>query len=160
MTTAPVTARKDFGDARLVVGFLAFNAIFRLVLLNINQGEYTDGILQIEPFSRPNSFWPPLYTALVWLGRSVGLDAEGFAHVEDWGIARYALARSADTTLGQERPAPYLAPEQVREAVAVFPRTLPVLIILAVASRHHQNIVPGHYFHRTDNTHRQAVQYI
>jgi 4-amino-4-deoxy-L-arabinose transferase-like glycosyltransferase len=62
-------------DGALLLGFLAFNAIFRLALIRQNAGEYTDGILQITQFERADSFWPPLYTALVWVVRMMGVEA-------------------------------------------------------------------------------------
>ena len=62
-------------DGALLLGFLAFNAVFRLALINLNAGEYTDGILQITQFERADSFWPPLYTALVWVVRMMGIEA-------------------------------------------------------------------------------------
>jgi hypothetical protein len=67
--------RREPNDRTLLLGFLAFNAIFRLALIHQNAGEYTDGILQITQFERTDSFWPPLYTALVWAVRMMGVEA-------------------------------------------------------------------------------------
>lgn len=46
--------------------FLILNAIIRLPLIPINQGEYTDGVLQLTQFSNPTGIYPPLYTAICW----------------------------------------------------------------------------------------------
>jgi len=44
-----------------------------LALVNVNEAEYTDGILQLTLFSRGNPYWPPLYSALAVLtGKAVG----------------------------------------------------------------------------------------
>jgi hypothetical protein len=61
-------------DRQILVGIVAFNILFRFLLLRINTGEYTDGVLQIIQFGQRDSFWPPLYTAAIWLLRCVGMD--------------------------------------------------------------------------------------
>ncbi|HNY27586.1 MAG TPA: glycosyltransferase family 39 protein [Candidatus Sumerlaeota bacterium] len=63
------------GDGTLLLTLMGVHTLLRLALLNVNQGEYTDGILQLTQFERTDSFWPPLYTALVWLPRLCGLEA-------------------------------------------------------------------------------------
>ncbi len=68
-------AAKTPGDGTLLLALMGVHALVRLALLNVNQGEYTDGILQLTQFERTDSFWPPLYTALVWLLRMVGIEA-------------------------------------------------------------------------------------
>ena len=67
--------RRGPSDRSLILGFLAFNAVFRLAFIGQNAGEYTDGILQITQFERADSFWPPLYTALVWVVRMMDVEA-------------------------------------------------------------------------------------
>ncbi len=70
----PLSARTP-GDGTLLLTLMGVHALLRLALLNVNQGEYTDGILQLTQFERTDSFWPPLYTALVWLLRLGGIEA-------------------------------------------------------------------------------------
>lgn len=73
---------------RVVVwAFVVFVGLLRLALLNINQGEYSDGVLQITQFERTDSFWPPLYTALVWLLRQVGLETLTAGRLVSWGAS-------------------------------------------------------------------------
>lgn len=57
-----------------ILPFVLFHAVAKMLLLGWNQGVYTDGILQITQFDRPDSFWPPLYTALILPFRALGLD--------------------------------------------------------------------------------------
>lgn len=45
--------------------FLVINCL-RVLLLPINQAEYTDGVIQVTQFSNPTGIYPPLYTAIVW----------------------------------------------------------------------------------------------
>jgi hypothetical protein len=63
------------GNRTLLLTLMGVHTLLRLALLNVNQGEYTDGILQLTQFERTDSFWPPLYTALVWGLRLCGLEA-------------------------------------------------------------------------------------
>lgn len=46
---------------------LAIAAISRLLLLPINEAEYTDGILMLTQFEQPTGIWPPLYGMLAYL---------------------------------------------------------------------------------------------
>lgn len=46
---------------------LAVAAISRLLLLPINEAEYTDGILMLTQFEQPTGIWPPLYGMLAYL---------------------------------------------------------------------------------------------
>jgi len=71
---SPLVENKAPSDGAVLAGFLIFNALFRFFLLRLNGGEYTDGILQIAQFQRHDSFWPPLYTALVWAVRACGVE--------------------------------------------------------------------------------------
>jgi hypothetical protein len=73
-TPSPSLRNAPVLEKRILWGFVALNAVFRLALVGWNGGEYTDGILQITQFERADSFWPPLYTALVWL---LTLDGHG-----------------------------------------------------------------------------------
>ncbi len=57
-----IAAIQTISTRRLLLGFLIFNFLLRLVFLNINAAEYTDGILQLTMFETPNTLWPPLYT--------------------------------------------------------------------------------------------------
>ncbi len=50
----------------LLISFLCL-LIIRLFLLNINEGEYTDGILLINQFSEPNDIYPPFYSLLAFI---------------------------------------------------------------------------------------------
>jgi hypothetical protein len=70
-----LTPESQRQDRNILLGFVFFNLVFRLILIHLNTGEYTDGILQITQFERHDSFWPPLYTALIWLLRVVGIPA-------------------------------------------------------------------------------------
>jgi hypothetical protein len=55
-------------DWLYLAGFLVANLALRLWLININQGEYTDGILQLTVFENKAGLYPPLYGALAfWL---------------------------------------------------------------------------------------------
>ncbi|MCC6546376.1 glycosyltransferase family 39 protein [Candidatus Sumerlaeota bacterium] len=58
------TQMKRWGSGLLV--FIIVNVVLRALLLPINAGEYTDGILQLTQFYEPTAIWPPLYTALCW----------------------------------------------------------------------------------------------
>ena len=49
-----------------LLAFVIINFVLRMLLIPINAGEYTDGILQLTQFYEPTSLWPPLYTALCW----------------------------------------------------------------------------------------------
>ncbi|MEO8376564.1 MAG: glycosyltransferase family 39 protein, partial [Candidatus Sumerlaeota bacterium] len=49
-----------------LLAFVIINAVLRLLLLPVNTGEYTDGVLQLTQFYEPTAIWPPLYTALCW----------------------------------------------------------------------------------------------
>ncbi|MFP4379128.1 MAG: ArnT family glycosyltransferase [Candidatus Sumerlaeia bacterium] len=80
------STRRRF-EFRILLIFVAVNAIFRLMLINQNGGEYTDGILQLTQFERRDSFWPPLYTALAWLLRAVGIDALFAGRLISWAAA-------------------------------------------------------------------------
>jgi hypothetical protein len=57
-----IAAIETISTKKLVVSFLVFNLVLRLVFLNINVAEYTDGILQLTMFRTPSALWPPLYT--------------------------------------------------------------------------------------------------
>jgi len=46
--------------------FLVLGGALRLLLLPINQAEYTDGIIQLNQFSEWTGIYPPLYTAVCW----------------------------------------------------------------------------------------------
>lgn len=46
--------------------FALINLCLRLMLLPINQAEYTDGIIQVTQFGQLTGIYPPLYTALCW----------------------------------------------------------------------------------------------
>lgn len=68
-----ITAIQNISTRKLLLGFLIFNFLLRLVFLNINAAEYTDGILQLTMFKTPNTLWPPLYTICALLvGKVLG----------------------------------------------------------------------------------------
>jgi len=54
------------GNRSLLVALL-IAAISRLLLLPINEAEYTDGILMLTQFEQPTGIWPPLYGMLAYL---------------------------------------------------------------------------------------------
>ncbi len=49
-----------------LLSFVILNLVLRAMLLPINEGEYTDGILAITQFREHTGIYPPLYGALVW----------------------------------------------------------------------------------------------
>lgn len=53
---------------------ILLSLLLKLLLININQGEYTDGIIQLHLWDSPVVFFPPGYTAAVWLLHWAGLD--------------------------------------------------------------------------------------
>ena len=61
-------------DYRVPLAFILANFALRYALIGLNQGAYTDGILQITQFERADSFWPPLYTAMIWMLRAIGAE--------------------------------------------------------------------------------------
>jgi len=71
-------------EKKALWGLVFFAALLRLAFIGINQGEYTDGILQITQFSREDSFWPPLYTLLAWPLRQIGLSNIWAGRVVSW----------------------------------------------------------------------------
>ena len=74
-------------DGALLAGFLVFNGLFRLALIRLNTGEYTDGILQITQFERSDSFWPPLYAALVHVLEGAGLSGIAAGRLISWAAS-------------------------------------------------------------------------
>ena len=74
-------------DGALLAGFLVFNGLFRLALIRLNTGEYTDGILQITQFERSDSFWPPLYTALIYVLEGAGLSGIAAGRLISWAAS-------------------------------------------------------------------------
>ena len=88
MATAQSTADKfDIGVMQIskeqsAVGVICLVVLaVRLGLINLNQGEYTDGILQITRFTQPglsngNFLWPPLYGLLTYTLALFRLDLE------------------------------------------------------------------------------------
>lgn len=50
-----------------VLAIVLISLIIKLFLINLNKGEYTDGIIQLQLWSSPVVFFPPGYSALVWL---------------------------------------------------------------------------------------------
>lgn len=49
-----------------VWGLLIASLSIKLALINLNGGEYTDGIVQLELWNSPVVFFPPGYSAVVW----------------------------------------------------------------------------------------------
>jgi hypothetical protein len=82
----------SLSESRIFWGFIFFNAVFRLALLRINGGEYTVGILQIIQFSQPNSFWPPLYTAGVWILTHLGIEPIYAGRLISWACSIAIIA--------------------------------------------------------------------
>jgi len=72
--TSSPAAERDRLDLRPPLLFFLFHLLLKLPLIGLNTGVYTDGILQITQFERVDSYWPPLYTALVWILRAAHLD--------------------------------------------------------------------------------------
>ncbi len=71
VTTCSVSMR--LADWFYLAAFLVVNLLLRLFLININQAEYTDGILQLTVFENRAGLYPPLYGALAfWLEPFVG----------------------------------------------------------------------------------------
>ncbi len=58
-----------------LLGMMGITFIIHLALINWNRAEYTDGILQLTLFENQNTYMPPLYTALTYIPRLLGLDA-------------------------------------------------------------------------------------
>lgn len=48
-------------------GILGISLISKLALIDLNWGEYTDGIIQLELWNSPVVFFPPGYSAAVWI---------------------------------------------------------------------------------------------
>lgn len=82
-----------------VLGFLLANLVVKHLLVGINEGEYTDGILQLTVFQNRSGLYPPLYGALSWIVSLTGIDLEVAArHVSAFSsaisvIPVYLLAR-------------------------------------------------------------------
>lgn len=55
----------DLSLKEITFFFIIFNFIFKILFLNSNAAEYTDGIIQLTLFQNTNTLWPPLYTILV-----------------------------------------------------------------------------------------------
>lgn len=53
---------------------LAVSLALKLALIGLNGGEYTDGIIQLQLWDSPVVFFPPGYSASVWLFKAVGVD--------------------------------------------------------------------------------------
>jgi hypothetical protein len=49
-----------------VWGLLIASLLIKLALINLNRGEYTDGVVQLELWNSPVVFFPPGYSAAVW----------------------------------------------------------------------------------------------
>jgi hypothetical protein len=64
-----------------VLGFFVFNLALRLAILNINTGEYTDGILQLLVFKHDYGLYPPLYGGLCSLISLLGPGLETSARL-------------------------------------------------------------------------------
>lgn len=89
-------------DIWILLGVCAFT---RLVLVPWNQGEYTDGVLQVQQFVEPTGIWPPLYTAFVyplkflfgylWAGRIVSAVASTLALWPLYFLTRRAFGTRA-----------------------------------------------------------------
>lgn len=62
--------RKESGPERYYIlsagVFTLLTLIFKLSILNLNQAEYTDGIIQLNLWTSSVVFFPPGYSALVW----------------------------------------------------------------------------------------------
>ncbi|MBN1517995.1 glycosyltransferase family 39 protein [Candidatus Sumerlaeota bacterium] len=93
MRTAPETGqlaqedRFDFGiiafthEQAAVIAICLLLLIIRICLINLNTGEYTDGILQITRYTHPEfsggaHFWPPLYGLLTYGMSLLNFDIE------------------------------------------------------------------------------------
>lgn len=62
--------------AAYVTGFVLLNLLIKLACIQLNQGEYTDGILQLEVFRIPSKLYPPLFGLLAHFLASVGVELE------------------------------------------------------------------------------------
>ena len=67
---------EDLPASRLLAGLVVFNLVLKLILLPLNQAEYTDGILQLTLFKTPNRLYPPLFTLLSLVLKPILGDAE------------------------------------------------------------------------------------
>lgn len=87
---------------------LAIAAATRLLMLPVNEAEYTDGVLQVRTFAEPHgggAIWPPLYAALVyplhfvfgylWSGRLVSAVASTLALYPIYRMAQRAFGTRA-----------------------------------------------------------------
>lgn len=63
-------------DRIYLLGFMLVNLILKCLLININGGEYTDGILQLLVFENKSGLYPPLYGGLSALIGFLGIEAE------------------------------------------------------------------------------------
>jgi 4-amino-4-deoxy-L-arabinose transferase-like glycosyltransferase len=67
-------------SAAALLVFIVLNLCWRLIFLPVNQGAYTDGILQVDMFRQGVSYWPPLYALLTrlfsWIP-ALGLEGAG-----------------------------------------------------------------------------------
>lgn len=64
------------GAGWLMLGFVLLNLGAKGLMMRINLGEYTDGILQLNVFSIKSGLYPPLYGGLAWLVSRCGLELE------------------------------------------------------------------------------------
>lgn len=63
-------------DRYYLIGFMIVSLLLKLTVININGGEYTDGILQLLVFKIDSGLYPPLYGALSYLVSLFGTDLE------------------------------------------------------------------------------------
>ncbi len=49
-----------------ILGIVLITLLIKIILLDLNAGEYTDGIIQLQLWESPVIFFPPGYSAVVW----------------------------------------------------------------------------------------------
>ena len=57
-----------------IVALTLLSILVRYLLIGTNQAEYTDGIIQLNVWDSPVVFFPPAYSAAVWLFEALGFD--------------------------------------------------------------------------------------
>lgn len=84
----------------LIIAFVSI--LIKLYFINLNQGEYTDGVIQLTLWKSPVVFFPPGYSVLVWLvdlvmnnlllsGRIVSITASALTIISLFCLARLIL---------------------------------------------------------------------
>jgi len=79
--------------------------VLRLLMMPINEAEYTDGVLQARQFVNPVGIWPPLYSGLIYIlkfifdylyaGRLVSVLASSLAIIPLYAMTKRAFGTRA-----------------------------------------------------------------